>query len=542
MNHYDFIIVGAGSAGCALAYKLSEQPQHTVLLIEAGPKDDSLYIRMPMGFPQLYGSERDWKYRPEPNPTTPKPSSWIRGRTLGGSSSVNGMVYVRGQPEDFDSWEALGNKGWGWADVLPVYRSMENHELGGDDYRGVGGPLDITCSHERNALSDAYIDAAAAVGMPTKEDLNRPDQVGAGYFQRTIKDGRRVSSARAFLDKCRQRSNLTIITDTLARRLILSGKRVTGIECLRSGHLEIFSAAKEVILCSGTINSPQLLQLSGIGPAAHLAKFDIASVSDLPGVGGNLQEHWNGGTVLSVRHGSLNRDLSGVGLVSNLLKYAVFRKGAMAMAAAQVGGFAKTRPGLERANIQFHMAPVAVEPRQNPEDKIALTKVGGITAFGCIMRPTPAGDVMIQSPDPERHPKIRYEHLSSEEDRRTMLEIVRLMRAIGEQAPLKAFGAEEIFPGKHVQSDDALLDHVLKNGGLGYHPVGTCKMGIDANAVVDSRLKVYGIDGLRVADASVIPIMPSGNTNAPSMMIGLKAGKMILEDHQAKMEIGHVQS
>ncbi len=532
LNQYDFIIVGAGSAGCALAYKLSEDPQNRVLLIEAGPSDDLLMIRMPMGFPPLYKSVRDWNYKPEPTETMPHPVPWIRGKTLGGSSSVNGMVYVRGQPQDFDGWEALGNKGWGWKDVLPVYRAMENHELGADECRGTGGPVDITCTHEPNALSDAYIAAAAAVGMPTKADLNRPDQVGAGYFQRTIKDGRRVSSARAFLDKCRSRKNLSVITDTLARRLTFSGKRVTGIECLKNGSITTFSATKEVILACGTINSPQLLQLSGIGPGAHLAQFGIATLSDLPGVGGNLQEHWNAGTVLKVKHGSLNSQLRGIRLATNLLKYAVSGRGLLAMAAAQVGGFAKTRPDLDRANIQFHMAPVAVNRKEHPDDPLVLSKVGGITAFGCVMRPSPAGDVMIQSPDPEQHPRIRYEHLRSEEDRRTMLEIIRLMRQIGEQAPLKAFGAEEIFPGIQVQSDDALLQHALKNGGLGYHPVGTCKMGIDADAVVDPRLKVYGVDGLRVADASIIPVMPSGNTNAPSMMIGLKAGDMILEEYQ----------
>ncbi|MGI4855877.1 MAG: GMC family oxidoreductase [Janthinobacterium lividum] len=532
MTQFDFIIVGAGSAGCALAYTLSESSRHNVLLVEAGPKDSSFFIRMPMGFAPLYGSARDWKYRPEATAAMPEPGSWIRGRTLGGSSSVNGMVYVRGQPEDYDHWASLGNPGWSWADILPVYRSMENHQLGPDECRGSGGPVDVTCTNEPNALSDAYIASAALVGMPTKEDLNRPDQVGAGYFQRTIKGGQRVSAARAFLDKCRHRKNLTVMTDTQARRLLFTGKRVTGVECLREGAIRQFAAAKEVILCGGTINSPQLLQLSGIGPASLLANLGIDLVSDLRGVGGNLQEHWNGGTVMRVGHGSLNGTMRGMGLAASMLRYVFSKSGAMAMAAAQVGGFAKTRPELKRANIQFHMAPVAVEPRNNPEDKIALTKIGGLTAFGCIMRPTPNGDVTIRSPDPEQHPRIRYEHLGTAEDRQTMLEIIRLMRRIGEQAPLQAFGAEEIFPGKHVQDEDAIIQHVLQHGGLGYHPVGTCKMGRDADAVVDARLRVHGVEGLRVADASIIPVMPSGNTNAPAMMIGLKAGQMIVEDHR----------
>ena len=545
LNKFDFIIVGAGSAGCALAYQLSALPHYSVLLLEAGPKDDSFFIGMPMGFAPLYGSVRDWKYRPEPNATMPAPSSWIRGRTLGGSSSVNGMVYVRGQPEDYDHWCALGNHGWGWQDVLPVYRSMENHELGADDYRGAGGPVDVTCSHEPNALSDAYIAAAAGVGMPTKPDLNRADQVGAGYFQRTIKGGRRVSAARAFLDKCKDRKNLTIMTDAMVRGLTFDAsdrRRVTGVTFVKDGELHSFAAQREVILCGGTINSAQLLQLSGIGPEAHLSEFGIVSRSDLAGVGANLQEHWNGGTVMKVGHGSLNGAMRGVGLVSNLLRYAFAKSGVMAMAAAQVGGFAKTRPELTRANIQFHMAPVSVEPKNNPEDRIALTKVGGLTAFGCIMRPTPGGDVMIRSSDPNVHPRIRYEHLCSEEDRRTMVDIVKLMRRIGEQPALRAFGAEEIFPGTHVQSDDAILTHVLKHGGLGYHPVGTCKMGVDAAAVVDPRLNVYGIEGLRVADASVIPVMPSGNTNGPAMMIGMKAGQMIIEDHRERVSFEAIRA
>ncbi len=533
MNQFDFVIIGAGSAGCALAASLAGNPEWNILLLEAGPTHDNFFVTMPMGLATLNGSARDWSYMPEATSLMPHPSPWTRGRMLGGSSSINGMVYVRGQPEDFDSWAALGNVGWSWRDVLPIYRAMENHELGADDQRGVDGPVDVTCSHEPNALSDAYIVAAAAVGIPAKPDLNREDQVGVGYFQRTIKNGRRISAAAAFLDRCKGRKNLTVITGALAQKLVFSGRRVTGVECTHEGTLRTFMAAKEVIVSGGAINSPQLLQLSGIGPAARLAQLGIPVQHNLPGVGSNLQEHWNAGTVHSVSHGSLNRELRGARLLGNVLKYAFTRRGVMAMAAAQVGGFAKTRPELTRANMQIHMAPLRLQvPDAESKGKLTLSAIGGFTATGCVLRPAPNGDVLIQSPDPRVAPRIRYEHLSTQADQQSMVDIMRLMKKIGEQPALKAFGAEEIRPGPAVQSDEALLDHALTFGNLGYHPVGTCKMGSDASAVVDARLRVHGLSGLRIADASIMPIITSGNTNAPSMMIGLKAGQMIVDDYR----------
>jgi choline dehydrogenase len=539
LNTYDFIIVGAGSAGCALAYRLSADAANSVLLIEAGPKDDNFFIHMPLGFKQLYRNPKyDWNFQPEPVSNGVRNVPWIRGKVLGGSSSINGMVYVRGQPEDFDGWEQLGNPGWGWKDVLPIYQQMENHELGADELRGVGGPLDVTCHPRRDAMSDAYIAAGVQAGLPAKEDLNRVDQVGIGYFQRTIVNGRRVSSATAFLSRCKDRKNLTVMTDVHVRKVLLSDRRATGVECVVGGALQVFNCNKEVILSAGAVNSPQLLQLSGIGDAAYLRSVGVEPQQHLPGVGGNLQEHFSAGCVHKAETGGLNHEFRGVRLLGNLLKYAMFKRGVMSMAAAQVGAFAMTRPGLQRANAQWHMAPLRLESSTDEvEDptkpaKLAVAKIGGITSFGCVMQPTPGGDIMITSPDPMKAPRIRYEHLRSEEDQRTTVEIIRLTRKIAEQPALAKFALTEVYPGPLAQSDDQLLAHALKTGVIGYHPAGTCKMGNDALAVVDHELKVHGIRGLRVADASIMPILTSGNTNAPCMMIGMKAGDLILASYR----------
>ena len=538
INTYDFIIVGAGSAGCALAYRLSDNPAFSVLVIEAGPKDDNFFIRMPLGFKQLYQNPKyDWNFQPEPVSNGMRNVPWIRGKVLGGSSSVNGMVYVRGQPEDFDGWEALGNPGWGWKDILPVYQAMENHQLGADAMRGAGGPLDVTCHAQHDALSDAYILAGTQVGLPLKDDLNRDDQVGIGYYQRTIVNGRRVSSATAFLDRCKDRKNLTVMTDVHVRKVVLEGRRATGVECVIKGALQVFRCNKEIILSAGSVNSPQLLQLSGIGDAAHLRSVGVDPVHDLPGVGGNLQEHFNAGCVHKAETGGLNREFRGIRLLGNVLKYAMFKRGVMSVAAAPVGAFAKTRPGLTRANAQWHMAPLRLGGSPDSGDKakksgLEITEIGGITSFGCVMQPTPGGDIMITSADPMKAPRIRYEHLRSKEDQQTTVEIIRLTRRIAQQPALAGFALTEVFPGPLAQSDDQLLEHALKTGSIGYHPAGTCKMGRDPLAVVDHQLKVHGITGLRVADASIMPILTSGNTNAPSMMIGMKAGNMIAAAYQ----------
>lgn len=539
---YDFIVVGGGSAGCALVYQLVQNPAHRVLLVEAGkPDHHGFFVTMPMGFPVLHDKpDTDWMYHQEPAANRRAPTaSWKGGRLLGGGSSINGMVYVRGQPEDYDDWARLGNPGWDWSDVLPVFKAMENHELGSDDQRGVGGPLNVTCTAEPNAISDAYIQAGVEVGLPRREDLNREDQVGIGYYQRTILNGRRQSSAVAFLDRVMDKPNLTVMKDVTVRRVVIEGQRAVGVECLTATGLQTFRAMKEVIVSTGAIASPKLLQLSGIGPAAHLASLGIPVLRDLPGVGGNLQEHLNSGCVHTVRNGSLNGEVQGLRLVKNLLKYALLHKGVMAMAAGQVGAFFKTRPDLERADAQLLMAPLSMSSKSNPSvpsvsdpgGSMVPSTIGGLTCFGCPTRPTPGGDVMIQSPDFTVKPRIRYEHLRSDADKATMLGIIRLVRQIGLQPALAAHGLEEVLPGPAVVTDEALLDYALNTGQLGYHPVGTCKMGRDEMAVVDHELKVHGIAGLRVVDASIMPIITSGNTNAPSMMIGFKVGAMIAAEH-----------
>lgn len=540
-TQFDFIVVGAGSAGCALVYQLVQNLKHRVLLLEAGGDHHRFFVSMPMGFPVLHDNPRfDWMYRQEPpSNRSAETSSWKAGKLLGGGSSINGMNYVRGQPEDYDGWEQLGNPGWGWSDVLPLYKAMESHQLGADDMRGSGGPLLVTCMDEPNPLADAYIAAGVQMGLPARTDLNRADQVGVGYFPRTIYKGRRQSAAVAFLDRVMGKPNLTVMKGVTVRKVVVENLRAVGVECEVNGELTTFHAAKEIVVSTGTMGSPKLLQLSGIGPGAHLSSLGIRVVRDLPGVGANLQEHLSSGCVHTVRRGSQNTEVQGLRLVKNVLKYALTHRGIMTLPPGQVGAFFKTHPDLTRADAQLTMAPLSMATKANPSvpavsdpgGTMVPSTVGGLTSFACPLRPTPGGDVMIQSPDFKVAPRIRYEHLRSETDQQAMVAIIRVIRKIAGQPALAAFGLEEALPGPAVQTDEALLDYALNTGQLGYHPVGTCKMGRDEMAVVGSELKVHGIAGLRVADASIMPTLTSGNTNAPSMMIGFKLGAMMASEY-----------
>ncbi|MEM9319160.1 MAG: choline dehydrogenase [Pseudomonadota bacterium] len=530
-NAADYVVVGAGSAGCVLANRLSADPKNRVVLLEAGGRDWNPWIHIPVGyFKTIHNPAIDWCYKTEPDPgLNGRRIEWPRGKVLGGSSSLNGLLYVRGQRQDYDRWRQMGNKGWGWDDVLPLFKRAENNERGADDFHGNQGPLAVSNMRIQRPITDAWVAAAQAAGYKFNPDYNGADQEGVGFFQLTSRKGRRCSAAVAYLNPIKNRDNLQIVTRAQVDRIMLDGKRATGVVYTdRNGAKQQVLARREVILSGGAINSPQILMLSGIGEADQLAGHGIDIVQDLPGVGKNLQDHLQARLVYKCNEPTLNDEVSSLsGQMRIGLKYLMFRAGPMTMAASLATGFLKTREDLETPDIQFHVQPLSAE---NPG--MGADKFSAFTMSVCQLRPESRGEIRLVNAKPRSYPAIIPNYLSSETDCRTIVEGVKIARRIARHAPLTSKISEEFRPHSSLEMDDyeGTLDWVRSNTASIYHPTGTCKMGPDGDAVVDDRLRVHGITGLRVADCSIMPEIVSGNTNAPAIMIGEKASDLILED------------
>ena len=534
LGTYDYVIVGAGTAGCVLANRLSADPDVNVLLLEAGGKDNYFWIHIPVGYLYTIGNPRtDWCFRTEPEEgLNGRSIGYARGKVLGGCSSINAMIYMRGQKSDYDHWAELGNRGWSWAEVLPYFKRTEDYAHGGDALHGAGGEMRVEERRVSWEILDAWREAAAECGIPKIQEFNRGDNFGNAYFQVNQRRGVRWSATRAFLRPVLHRRNLKVITHAHVQRIRVetreATRRATGVE-LRSPQTGegVVEARREVLLSAGAIGSPQILQLSGIGPAALLRQFGLQMNHDLPGVGENLHDHLQIRMVYQVNNVlTLNqraRTLSGKAAMG--LEYLLFKTGPLTMPPSQLGAFTRSDPSQPSANIEWHVQPLSLDKFGEP-----LHPFPAITPSVCNLRPVSRGYVRIKSPDPQAHPAIKPNYLSAEQDRKVALDSMRFTRRIMAAKALAKYEPKELMPGRGVESDTELARAAGDLGTTIFHPVGTCKMGHDDLAVVDDRLRVRGVLGLRVVDASVMPRITSGNTNAPTVMIAEKAAEMIRED------------
>ncbi|MFZ5558913.1 MAG: GMC family oxidoreductase [Pseudomonadota bacterium] len=526
---YDYVVVGAGSAGCVLANRLSASGKHSVLLLEAGPRDNYIWIHIPIGYGKtMFHPVYNWGFYTDPDPGMHnRKIYWPRGRGLGGSSSINGLIYVRGQPEDYDHWAALGNRGWGWNDVLPYFIRSEHNTRGASRYHGVDGPLWSSDIEEKHELMEAIIRAANELGVPRNDDFNAGNQEGVGYYQLFTRKGWRCSTAVAYLRPARSRPNLSVETEAHATQVLFDGTRATGVRFEQRGQSREVRAAREVILAAGALQSPQLLQLSGIGRGSLLQEFGIPVVKDLPGVGENLQDHLQLRVIYKVKKPiTTNDELASLwGRMKMGLKWLLFRRGPLAIGINQGGLFTRVLPESATPDVQFHFASLSADmagAKPHPWS--------GCTFSVCQLRPTSRGVVRIKSRDPKEPPSMQPNYLSTELDARCAVESIRFTRRLARAPALEPYIGDEYRPGEASASDGELLDFARQHGATIFHPSGTCKMGSDPMAVVDDRLRVHGVAGLRVVDCSIMPTLVSGNTNSPVVMIAEKASDMILED------------
>jgi choline dehydrogenase len=537
-DSFDFIVIGAGSAGCALANRLTEDPANRVLLLEAGGRDTNPWLHIPVGYYRtMFHPRLNWGYQTEPEPELDgRRVAWPRGRVLGGSSAINGLVYIRGQREDFELWRQLGNRGWGWDDVLPYFKRAEDQERGGDAFHGVGGPLAVSDLAGTHELCEAYINACDELGIPRTADFNGPVQEGAGYFQLTTRRGLRCSAAVAYLRPIRHRPNLAVVTDALVSRIVVEDRRATEVMYWRHGRLQSARAAQEVVLAAGAIGSPQILQLSGVGPGDHLAGLGIKVVHDLPGVGANLQDHFQARAVYRCTKPITLNDRVARPWQKLLmgLEWLVHRRGPLTIGAGQGGIFARTRPELATPDIQFHIILFSADKPGQP-----LHRFSGFTASVCQLRPESRGSVLISARDPHTHPAISANYLATEADRQCIVAGLQLARRLARTRALAPYIAEELEPGPGRVTDADMLAYARARGGTIFHPTSSCMMGPASNpmAVVDASLKVHGLAGLRVADASIMPTVVSGNTNAACIMIGERAADLIRAAQRAARAI-----